>query len=103
MIRLFSILAALAAFLAAPAAAAPLEAYGKLPSIEEAALSPSGKRLAVVTTNGEQRAVVVKDIASDQILIRAEAGTAKIRAIRWAWSTPRPRRCARRSSRAASG
>ena len=33
--------------------AAPLEAYGKLPSIESATISPSGHAVAVVVTNGE--------------------------------------------------
>jgi dipeptidyl aminopeptidase/acylaminoacyl peptidase len=87
MFRLLSIVAGAAVLLSAapaPAPAAPLEAYGKLPSIEQAALSPSGKRLAVITTNGEQRAIVVKDLATDSVVMRADTGAAKVRAIRWA-------------------
>jgi dipeptidyl aminopeptidase/acylaminoacyl peptidase len=81
-----SLLAAVLAFLvlAAPAAAAPLAAYGKLPSIEQATISPSGHAVAVVVTNGEQRTVVVKDLASDQVTLRGLLGDNKIRSVQWA-------------------
>jgi pimeloyl-ACP methyl ester carboxylesterase len=42
----------------------PLEAYGKLPSIEAAAMSPDGERFAVITTTGEARQIVVKELAT---------------------------------------
>ena len=53
---------------ATPALGAPLAAYGKLPSIEQATVSPSGHAVAVVVTNGEQRNIVVKDLTSNAIL-----------------------------------
>jgi dipeptidyl aminopeptidase/acylaminoacyl peptidase len=68
----------------APAAAAPLSAYGRLPSIESAVVSPSGHAVAVVVTNGEQRTIVVKELATGQILLRGFLGDHKIRNVQWA-------------------
>ncbi|MCR5877107.1 hypothetical protein [Phenylobacterium sp. J367] len=84
MVRLLSLLAALAALVAAPAVAAPLEAYGKLPTIEDVSLSPSGHAYAVVVSDGVQRMVVVKEIATGKFLLRAAAGAVKVRAVQWA-------------------
>jgi len=70
--------------LCAPVWAAPLEAYGGLPSIEQATVSPSGHAVAVVVTNGEQRTIVVKDLASDQVTLRGFVGDHKIRNVQWA-------------------
>jgi len=70
--------------LAAPALAAPLSAYGKLPTIEAASVSPSGHAVAMVLTNGEDRMIVVKDLASQQLTLRAGTGRAKVRYVRWA-------------------
>jgi len=75
---------ALAILLVAPAAAAPLAAYGKLPTIESASVSPSGHAVAVVTTNGEQRVIVVKELATGAITLRGFVGEHKIRNVQWA-------------------
>lgn len=74
----------LLALLAWPACAAPLEAYGGLPSIETGALSAGGGQIAVVVTNGEERRIVVKDLVHDKITLIAPVGAAKVRDIRWA-------------------
>lgn len=80
--RLAAIVLALAA---APAAwAAPLSAYGKLPSIEAATVSPSGHAVAVVVTDGERRTIVVKELATGQIKLRGFVGDHKIREVQWA-------------------
>lgn len=71
---------------AAAAAGAPLEAYGKLPFIEEAAISPDGTRLAYSLTDGEQRKVIIKDAATGALVGGLNAGTRKLRAIQWAGS-----------------
>lgn len=79
------LLALLLACLIAPAAwAAPLEAYGKLPSIEAVALSPDGKSAAFVVTNGEQRIIAIQDMTSGKFTKRAGTGTVKVRYVRWA-------------------
>ncbi|WP_334162027.1 alpha/beta hydrolase family protein [Phenylobacterium sp.] len=84
MIRLLSAVLALALFAIRPAAAAPLEAYGRLPTIEDVAISPSGHAVALVVTDGEQRIVAVRDATTGEYLMKAGAGPAKVRAIQWA-------------------
>ncbi|CAN7167575.1 S9 family peptidase [Phenylobacterium sp. LjRoot225] len=64
--------------------AAPLEAYGKLPSIEQAAVSPSGKLVAYVVTDGEERTVAVKHIAAENVVFIGRAGELKLRDLIWA-------------------
>ena len=72
------------ACLAMPLHAAPLEAYGKLPSIESATISPSGHAVAITITNGEQRTIVVQDVATGAITLRGLLGTNKVRNVQWA-------------------
>ena len=76
------------AFLAAPFAlqAAPLEAYGKLPAIEEIEISPDGAYLATIITDGEVRNIAVIRIASMQPVVILGAGQKKIRNLQWAGS-----------------
>jgi len=64
--------------------AAPLEAYGKLPSIEAVAVSPSGSQLAIIVTNGERRMILVHDLTTQKITTRADTGMAKVRSVQWA-------------------
>ena len=66
------------------AQAAPLEAYGKLPTIEQATVSPGGDYLAYVVTNGETRTIAVQTTADRKLLATAGAGTVKVRDLRWA-------------------
>ncbi len=81
-----AILAALCVSLAlgGRAVAAPLEAYGKLPAIEDAALSPDGKMLAYEVTDGDNRTIVVKSLATGKVLSGIRAGEHKVRSIAWA-------------------
>ncbi|MET0336953.1 MAG: S9 family peptidase [Caulobacter sp.] len=72
--------------LAGPAVAAPLEAYGRLPKIEDVNISPDGKRYAVSGTNGEQRLLIVRRVEDDKLVIAIGAGSQKIRDVRWAGS-----------------
>src|SRR5690348_2827657 len=46
---------ALALFAARPGWSAPLEVYGRLPSLEDVSLSPDGTKLAVIRTTGNAR------------------------------------------------
>lgn len=82
---LIRVMALAAAWLASASVAmgAPLEAYGKLPSIEAAAMSPDGERFAVITTTGEARQIVVKEIATGKANV-INAGAAKVRDLDWA-------------------
>jgi len=72
-----------AAFLAGPAAAAPLEAYGSLPAIDAATLSPTGERLAVIVTDGERRFVAVQDLATKAAKARVDFGEVPLAGVRW--------------------
>jgi dipeptidyl aminopeptidase/acylaminoacyl peptidase len=67
-----------------PARAAPLEAYGKLPMIEDVAISGDGKRIAMTVTNGEERKVLIRDAASNAGIAMLTAGTTKLRDLQWA-------------------
>jgi dipeptidyl aminopeptidase/acylaminoacyl peptidase len=61
----------------------PLAAYGALPSLEMVSLSPDGTRLARVTVTGEDRAMVVSEIATGRILANAKVGVTKVRDLEW--------------------
>lgn len=63
--------------------AAPLDAYGRLPAIEDAAVSPSGHAVALVVTDGEKRTLVVRDLATGQAKLYS-AGEVKVRSLQWA-------------------
>jgi dipeptidyl aminopeptidase/acylaminoacyl peptidase len=66
----------------AAAAAAPLSAYGELPTIESITISPDGARLAVAVTTGEQRALQIKTIPDGQTKTYL-VGDAKVRELDW--------------------
>ncbi|WP_404480689.1 alpha/beta hydrolase family protein [Novosphingobium sp. BL-52-GroH] len=60
----------------------PLDAYGELPRIEDAAVSPDGHSIAtIVQTGGERRVVVTKD---GKTILNAASGKNKVRGIAWA-------------------
>jgi dipeptidyl aminopeptidase/acylaminoacyl peptidase len=77
--------AALLFAVAAPARAqvGPLETYGALPALELLEPSPSGDRVALVTVAGEDRALVIIDLRTSQLLGRIEVGLAKVRDLIW--------------------
>jgi dipeptidyl aminopeptidase/acylaminoacyl peptidase len=81
-----AIILALAGGLAAVtlAQAAPLEVYGRLPMIEEAAISPDGTMIAYALTDGDKRLVMVRRRADGEVLARIAAGETKVRDIGWA-------------------
>jgi dipeptidyl aminopeptidase/acylaminoacyl peptidase len=66
-----------------PAAAAPLETYGRLPSLEDVALSPSGKRIAFVRTRENQRLIAIADLPNT-LIARMGIGETKLRDLAWA-------------------
>lgn len=61
----------------------PLSAYGALPSLEMLKLSPSGSRLAFITVAGEQRTLVLLDLATRTQVGGAGVGAAKVRDLDW--------------------
>lgn len=68
---------------AGAAQVAPLDAYGALPRVEDAAISPNGTQTAAVIQSKGERRVVVQDEAGKP-LVNLSAGTSKVRAIEWA-------------------
>jgi dipeptidyl aminopeptidase/acylaminoacyl peptidase len=66
-------------------AAAPLEAYGRLPSMESVSISPDGKMIAFIVTaeTGNDRYIVVQPLGGEP-LQTATVGFRKVRTIKWA-------------------
>ena len=62
---------------------APLSAYGHLPSLEDAAISPDGTRLAFVKTSDNSRSLLIVDLATSKVLGGAHAGNTKLRDVFW--------------------
>jgi len=84
---LFAVIAALV--LGAPAAAAPpapppLAAYGRLPAIEDASMSPSGGLFALITSEKGHQIVLVRQSADGKIVQGVDFGVNKIRSLSWA-------------------
>jgi dipeptidyl aminopeptidase/acylaminoacyl peptidase len=74
---------AIASASAAVARAAPIAAYGKLPGIETVQISPDGKLLAFVVTDGEERRVLIQSL-DRKTVGDVHAGDRKLRDIQWA-------------------
>lgn len=63
-------------------AAAPLSAYGALPDVENAAISPSGNNVALITTIGDSRLILF--LGPDMKPMRKmELGDTKVRQLDW--------------------
>jgi len=67
------------------AAEAPLEVYGRLPSLENVALSPGGTRLAMIRTIQNHRVLMVISLADRKLMGKPlNFGEVKLRSIGWA-------------------
>ena len=64
--------------------AVPLAVYGRLPSIEDVALSPDGSRLAYVRTQGDLRVIAVANVADRKMIGWVNTGDEKLRDLEWA-------------------
>lgn len=62
--------------------AVPLSEYGKLPDVEQTAISPSGDRIALITTMQGKRVVLAIEDQTKAIAAIA-VGDMKVRSIRW--------------------
>ena len=60
-----------------------LAIYGRLPQYEEVKVSPDGSKLAMVMTNGDERFVIVRTVAGQQVA-GIKAGNTKLRGVTWA-------------------
>lgn len=69
---------------ATPCAAAPLEAYGRRPAMDQVQISPAGTRLAFIAETASGQRVAVRDVAQKKIIAAVSGGEFKIRSIQWA-------------------
>jgi dipeptidyl aminopeptidase/acylaminoacyl peptidase len=60
-----------------------LEIYGRLPSLEDVVVSPSGKRIAYVKTKGNDRSLAVVGLDPAALLGGVKIGDSKLRAVKW--------------------
>jgi dipeptidyl aminopeptidase/acylaminoacyl peptidase len=75
---------ALAALLAAGAArAAPLEAYGKLPTMDMVAISPDADRIAFVQEVNGKQAVVIDQLNPATLIANMPPTSQKVRSVMW--------------------
>lgn len=81
---LLAVLVAAATLLSPPTVrAASVEAYGKLPDLEDVGISPDGKRLAFAGVIGNNRVFSVVNIGDKQPLLAVKIGAAKLRDLSW--------------------
>lgn len=66
------------------ASGAPLDAYGRLPALDNLSLSPDGKELAYVTGYQGNSTVVVYDIDASKVIAGINVGPIKVRELSWA-------------------
>ena len=83
-VLLLAIAALAAAAAVARAAPPPLDAYGRLPAVEHATLSPSGDRFALIETDKEGRVVLVRNTSDGKVLRALRFAGGKIRRVTWA-------------------
>ena len=79
----FAVLLLFAAAAPARAQVVPLDVYGALPALELIEPSPGGHRVALITVAGEDRALVIIDLRTSQLLGRVDVGLAKVRDLAW--------------------
>ena len=77
-------IALIASLLTTDVWSASLEAYARLPSLEDVAISPDGSRLAYVNTRGDERIVAIVSLPARAPLGAVKVGSEKLRAIQWA-------------------
>jgi len=65
-------------------AAVPLEVYGRLPTLEDVALSPDGSRIAYVRTTQDARLVAAVSLGDKKMLGGLRVREQKLRSVEWA-------------------
>lgn len=81
--RVLALALASLCWVVAPARAAPpVEAYGRLPAIEDVQLSPSGRLAAYITTDHDTRILLIGPPGEPPLDV-LKIGTTKVRSIHW--------------------
>ncbi len=78
------LLASAAAFSAAGNEPIPLDAFGRLPNIEMAALSVDGRKLALIVNTSAEQIFSAVSLDDAQVLMKTRMGKSKVRGILWA-------------------
>lgn len=65
----------------------PLEAYGRLPTLEQMQISPDGKYLAFVATTQDARRVMIMRLSDDKVISGLSVSKTKLRGLQWADAT----------------
>ena len=65
----------------------PLEAYGRLPDVEQMQISPDGKYLAFVATTENTRRLIVERLSDHKAISALSVSKTKLRDLRWADAT----------------
>jgi dienelactone hydrolase len=60
-----------------------LDAYGRMPSVEDMAMSPDGSKFAYVRTSEEQRSILIRQLGEAKPLGAFRVGYTKLRAVSW--------------------
>jgi dipeptidyl aminopeptidase/acylaminoacyl peptidase len=63
---------------------APLEAYGKLPTLSNVTISPDGASFAYVSVVDDKRVIVTQSVANNQFLGMINISNVKLRDLQWA-------------------
>jgi len=71
------------AYSAAAGETIPLEAFGRLPTLENVVISPDGTKIAFVRTRSDSRNLIVVSLAKHEILGEARVGDTKLRDVEW--------------------
>jgi len=61
----------------------PLEAFGRLPSLETVVISPDGTKIAFVRTRADSRSLVVAPLNKPEVLGGVRIGDTKLRHVEW--------------------
>jgi hypothetical protein len=61
----------------------PLEAFGRLPTLENVVISPDGTKIAFVRTRSDSRNLIVAPLGKHEILGGARVGDTKLRQVEW--------------------
>ncbi len=73
-------------FSAAATAAPPISAYGQLPAIDNASISPDGARFAAVIGDETAREVQIREIGTNKLITASPIGKNKLRGLQWVGS-----------------
>ena len=61
----------------------PLEVFGRLPTLEDVAISPEGTKIAFVRTDGDKRGLLVAMLGESKTIAAVRVADTKLREVKW--------------------